>query len=323
MPISGNASYIPTTNEFLAHWSEVNAALPALQPLVLKTSLTRAGLVTLRDDLQSLMDDVQDRLNTVEIARGTLDDQKVAILARLNEFNGVMDASFSGTPIGKARPLAPSITESEEKFTQPLRDMKSLWVKVNAAAAPPGLALPLLLDGGMTQAQFVTALNNLKTAYADVAEAEQNLKLTRLTRDAKQGVIYESLKLYRVAVPARLPNNSALIASLPDLTPAAGHTPQAVNASAVFVAPDHARVVYDASEDGDLARYELRGNAGPVYHSQDAVVLATNLPGAAREFTTGFGLTQPGAKVSLAVYVVLNTGNEKGGPPMLVQRPAA
>jgi len=120
------------------------------------------------------MDDVQDRLNTVEIARVTLDDQKVAILARLNEFNGVMDASFSGTPIGKARPLAPSITESEEKFTQPLRDMKSLWVKVNAAAAPPGLALPLLLDGGMTQAQFVTALNNLKTAYADVAEAEQN-----------------------------------------------------------------------------------------------------------------------------------------------------
>lgn len=321
MPISGNASYIPTMNDFLAHWSEVNAALPALQPLVLKTAVARADLLALRGDLSSLMDDVQDKLNTVEIARGTLDDQKAALLARLNEFNGVMEASFNGTPIGKARPLAPNITDSEEKFVSPMRDMKSLWVKVNAAAAPPGLTLPLLLDGGMTQAQFVTALGNLQTAYADLSEAEQNLKLSRLTRDAKQGVIYENLKLYRLAVPARLPNNQTLIDSLPDLTPAPGHTPQPVNASAVFVAPDHAHVVYDASTDADLARYELRGNAGATFHSADAVVIATNQPGDAREFTTGFGLTQPGAKVSLAVYVVLNTGNEAASAPMLVQRP--
>jgi hypothetical protein len=46
-----------------------DSVLLALLPLVLNTSLTLAGLVTLRDDLQSLMDDVQDRLNTVEIAR--------------------------------------------------------------------------------------------------------------------------------------------------------------------------------------------------------------------------------------------------------------
>lgn len=37
---------------------------------------------------------------------------------------------------------------------------------------------------------------------------------------------------------------------------------------------------------------------------------------------TTFGLTQPGAQVALKVYVILNTDNEAGSAPMIVQRPA-
>jgi hypothetical protein len=69
--------------------------------------------------------------------------------------------------------------------------------------------------------------------------------------------------------------------------------------------------------------HELRGNAGPEFHSGDAVVVGTNPPEAPREFVTGFGLTQPGAQASFSVYVVLVTGNEKGSAPMTVTRPAA
>ena len=321
MPITDNASYVPTTNSFLAHWALVNAALGAAPPLVLKTALARAGLVTLRNELQDHFDEVQDKLNDVEIATGTLAAQKDVMLARLNEFSHVIEGYFGGTPLAGARPLAPGVGESEEKFVEPLRDMKSLWVKVNAQAAPPGLGLPLVLSGGLAQADFVVALGVLTGVYETVQTVEQNLKLARLHRDGKKDVIYEALKLYRLAVPVRVPGDQALLEALPDLTPKPGHTPKAVSASAVFVAPNQARVVYEASEDGDLVRYELRGNVGATFKSADAVVIATNLPGDAREFLTSFGLTQSGAKVALEVYVILNTGNEAGSASMVVMRP--
>lgn len=321
MPITGNASYIPTTNAFLAHWTQVNAALPALEPLILSSGVTRAALVTLRNGLQDLFDSVQDKLNDVEIASAALLLKKESMLGRLNQFNAIVDGYFAGSALAGARPLAPSIGDGEEVFVEPLRDMKSLWMKVNAAVAPPGLVLPLVLEGGMTRADFVTALGELTTAYEAGQTAEQNLKLERLLRDQKKDLIYEALKLYRLSVPARVPTNQALLESLPKLTPDAGHTPAAVNASAVFVAPDKSHVVYDASADADLSHYELRGNVGATFKAADAVVIATNQPGDARVFDTSFGLTQSGAKVSLEVYVILNTGNESGSAPMLVTRP--
>ena len=321
MPIESNASYISVTNEFLAHWTDVNVVLPPLLPLILKTGLTRAGLVTLRDDLQGLLDGVQEELNDVEIASGALFLKKTAGLARLNEFNGVVDAYFGGTPLSNARPKAPGVKDGEETFTEPLRDMKSLWPKLNAQAAPPGLALPLVLDGGMNAAGFTTFLGELRDSFADMGQQEHDLKFERRMRDAKMLVIYESLKLYRLSVPARLPNNVPLLESLPKLTPDEGSTPDAVDASAVFQAPNQSKTVYDASTDANLAEYELRGNAGPVYNSEDAVVIASNAPGAPREFITTFGLTQPGAKVSMVVVVKTTTGNEKASAPMTVTRP--
>ena len=92
---------------------------------------------------------------------------------------------------------------------------------------------------------------------------------------------------------------------MPDLTPA----------------PDAAKLVYSASSDADLLEYQLRGTVGPQYREDDAVAVATNGPGAAREFVTTFGLTQPGVRVSFKVFVILNTGNEAGSATVVVQRP--
>ena len=52
-------------------------------------------------------------------------------------------------------------------------------------------------------------------------------------------------------------------------------------------------------------------------------VIATNAPGAPQEFVVPFGLNQPGAKVALKVYVILNTGNEAGSAAMFVERPVS
>ena len=82
-------------------------------------------------------------------------------------------------------------------------------------------------------------------------------------------------------------------------------------------------MVYTASNDFQLERYELRGTVGDHWSDEDAVLIATNLPGDPREFVTNFGLTQPGAEIALKVFVVLTTGNEAGSAAMLVDRPAS
>ena len=40
-----------------------------------------------------------------------------------------------------------------------------------------------------------------------------------------------------------------------------------------------------------------------------------------RRGVTTFGLTQPGARIAPKVFVILNTDNESGSAPMLVERP--
>jgi len=42
MPLAGPSSYVPTINEFLAHWLQVNTALGAGGPLVLSDGTTLA-----------------------------------------------------------------------------------------------------------------------------------------------------------------------------------------------------------------------------------------------------------------------------------------
>lgn len=69
--------------------------------------------------------------------------------------------------------------------------------------------------------------------------------------------------------------------------------------------------------------YELHAVTGDDWDAEDAEVVASLPAGAApREFLTTFGLTQPDAFATFAVYVVLNTGNHAGSAPMAIHRPA-
>jgi hypothetical protein len=131
------------------------------------------------------------------------------------------------------------------------------------------------------------------------------------------------LKIYREGAENKIVLHPELIESLPRLTPLPGHTPERVNASAMFEVPDKSKSVHDASTDAMISHYELRGNAGDNYNEEDAVVIASHEPGEAMEFITPFALTQPGAKAAFKVFVVLTTGNESGSAEMVVERPLA
>jgi hypothetical protein len=312
-------------NEFIAHWAQCDAALAPgalLVGLPDDTTCSQVQFVAWRDSLQAQKNAVQGCLTGQLIVRGSIYLKKVALHAQFSQFVSLLDGYFQNTDFYAARPYAPGVNDGPETFTRPMVDMMLLWEKINAGVAPAGITLPLILGDGTEQGAFASAVSTLQSSYANERDEAQDLILARAKRDRMEGRAYEIMKSYRGAVPGRLTAHPALVDTMPRLTPLPGHTPAAVNASAVFEAPNACRVVYDASSDGMLKRYELRGTVGDRYIDGDAVVIASHGPNDPRVFTHAFGLNQPGAEVALKVFVVLTTGNEAGSAAMLVERPA-
>lgn len=335
MALSSKAAFIPTTNEFLAHWALVDAALPPAAPVVLPEEpgvippgFNRSGLNELKSFLQANLEVVQDKLNDVEINSGGLALLKAKLYKRLTLFLEVVDGFYANTEFYAARPEAPGLGAGEEKFIDPLRDAKSLWTKLNAAAAPAGLTLPIVLNEGtaaaplpVALAEFSASLELLKGKYEGRSAADQALKLARGRRDRTMESIRAVLVAYRKSVVPRLAGNQTLLASIPRVTPEPGHTPDAVTATAVFQAPDVAKVSHSASDDADFKEYELRATVGASGDAEDAIVLGSHPARTPADFFTQHGLGAPGGTVSLWVYVITNDGNERGSARMVVTRP--
>lgn len=325
MPIQSNASYLPTMDEFLAHWGQVNTALGTTPLLVAKPgalATTRTQFDTLRTTLMTNQTAVQGFINDQEIARGDINIRKAALLLTFNQFIAVVEAYYQGTKFYNAKPLAPGIGEGQANFVDPMVDAMTLWDKMNMGTAPAGVTLPINVGAGVSQGAFLSSVGLLQTSYRDEKTAAQNVILARADRNLTQETAYDLMKAYRLAVPARCTQFPNLIETLPRLTPEPGHTPDAVQASATYVAPSTSHVVHEASADADLDYYDLEGTNGEDWNGDDAVHLGRHYPNEANEFTVAFGLTQPGTAVALKVFVVTTTGNRAGSAPIVVRRPA-
>ena len=74
MPISGVGSWLPTIDEFIAHWTEVNVALaPAELTLSGGYPVGDGGLSTDRESVDAAIEAVQDQLNLLSISRANRD----------------------------------------------------------------------------------------------------------------------------------------------------------------------------------------------------------------------------------------------------------
>ena len=329
MAITTNASYIPTLTEFQMHWEDVNTERGSGGALVLSNGDTIAMAGGLKAELLAIEAQLQQRRNDQEVARGGLNDRKTKLLYWFGRWAEVFDAYFAGSQWRDARPLAAQFSATTEEFVKPMLDVEDLWARFNALTAPnvpPGLNLPIVLLGQtseqLTLGQFTALIAELRGFADEETRAGSRVKRSRSRRNFLQEQAYALMKLYRQAMPTALPSTDALQETLPRLTPEdTGSTPDAVNASAVYASGAQSKTVYDASTAGDLKEYQLRGVAGDVWNEDDAVTIATNGPGVAREFTVDFGLTQPGTAIALKVYVVTQTGRERGSAPMVVLRP--
>ena len=221
-------------------------------------------------------------------------------------------------------PEAFSVGQSESIVREGLRRISRLWLKINGlgSSAPAGVAMPFLLSGGYALASLDADRDALREAYRALSDAEVDAAIARGQRNKLQDIIYAKLKAYRQKLAGYEKEYPELFTTLPALSPAAGHTPDAVPVQAVWdAATTQARITWDASTDAALQTYEVRGSAGDSYDTDDEIVIATIPGGGPREAQTAFALNVPGLTAGFKVYVILNTGNERGSEPMYVVRP--
>ena len=315
MPISGPASFLPTTDEFIAHWASANSALGV--PIVLK-GVAIANLTALRSTLQDQRALVEVARNGCEGARASIEAAKAGMLLWLNRFNAKLESATDDVKWLAMRPNAFQQNDGMAKVTSPLDDASDVWSRYDAESGTP-----LTLIGGTTATDFYTGVADLKDFYIAYKSQNHGLELARANRNATQETIRAILVNYRQRIPAEFAEGSPILATLPRYSPLPGHTPEPVVASGLYdPGTETANLSWTQSTDSALTQYEVRGVAGPDYDADDESVVANIAPGAARVWAGNFALGAPGTSASFRIYVMTDTGNERASNTVTLSRPA-
>lgn len=321
MAITGPASYVSTTQEFLDHWASVNVFLGAGKELVLEGGTTQAAFKAERDALLGARDTVEEAAVDRALARANLEIKKEWLLGQLNSLKNKIVAVASASAFARVLPLVPSVQDGQEVFTRPMTQAAKLWKKLNAAP-PAGVTVPVVLKDETTEAQFEQAVKDLASLFDEIVNAEQEVSLTLERRNDVQDAIYEMMKKYRVAVPSVVPDGNALVDTLPQLTPSSTRSPVPVQLGGQWnAATSKADLTATVSTDADLASYELRACPGETYDVDIEAVVASVKKGQPPVFHTGKFLTLAGEAASFRVYVVLASGGQAGSNTVVVSRP--
>lgn len=321
MPITDLGSYVPTMDQFLAHWEDVNIQLGGTPATDLKLfgGYVRAMFLADRDAIDSALTGLIGFENTRELAAQKRDAAKSALLGKLQQWRGLLRALLPGSSYLSAAPLVPPFSSAESKFLAAFDDMANLWSKINADATIAGFTPPLTI-GAYTLTMFQADLAALRMAYGAVTIAENDERIAREMRDALLPLARERMIQYRAGVEGLLGVNDPLTLSLPDLSPAPGSTPAPVVLGGSWdAALGLAMFQWTASLAATLSHYELRMSVGATYDTASATVVA-NIPAGTLTFSTAAGLVAPGDIASFKLFVVLTTANEAGSNTVTITR---
>ncbi len=208
--------FLPRMNRFAAHWEEAETAL-GQQIVVRPGDWTRADLLQLRDELD---EDAAARSGTrvgVKETRTVLEADRDALLGRLLDFNRNVRARLPDTPFAHNLPKARTRTLAPWRHEKSLRDMASLWADINAAQAPE----PFILSAGYSLDDFRSDLDAFTAAIDTWRNIQQDRKLVIAERAPRLDEAYALMKAYRLTIHALFAPGSAIVNSLPRLTPKA------------------------------------------------------------------------------------------------------
>jgi len=325
MPLSGPSSYVPTLQEFLAHWALVNAELGAGNAMTLiigppanPETIDLADLTALRSDLEAAQNRVQSALNGVEFSGGVVKMGKQALLPLAQAYGRKVKGLFPpGSPALGMTPEMPEAGYGQEAFLRPLRDVADAWQKLEQSGST--FTLP---PDGTTRAVFTGKVEDLASEWQSLNSAEVTYGHELDKRNALQERAAEMLGRYRPTVESLFIPENPLVRSIPRLRPLPGHTPAPVFLTAEWEPADNkARLSWTVSVDPELASYQIRMSPSATYQADAESIVATLPGGGVTEYFTEAGLPAPGATASYKIYVILATGNERGSDPAPVTRP--
>jgi hypothetical protein len=318
MAISSIGSYLGTMDEFIDHWTAVNAAVSPAE-LLLAGGYALTDFSTDRDAIETALTAVQSADNSRQIAAGNRDLKKAALRMRLAQYRAAVTGILAGTAYSKSPPKLPKFTATPGVFRDALDDMANGWNHVNTDTID-GFTPPLLLAGGYALATFNTDLVDLRAAFLASTNADDDDRLTRDSRNVLLGPAKARMVQYRQAVKSILPSGSALLLNIPAVSPPPGSTPAPVNASGDWNAgTSMADLTWSASPNPNLDHYSVRTAPGPKYKAADESVVG-EVDKTLTHYSTDEGLVAPGATALFRVYVVLTTANEKGSNTVGVTR---
>lgn len=319
MPITNLDSYLPTAQEFINHWTQVNTELGPGGPLTLLGGYMVALLTTDRTTLDAAMTAVVAADNIATGARGDLDIKRAALVGRLKQFRGACKAYIVGSAYSKEPPTVPLASSVAGKFLTAFDDMANLWGQINTTP-PTGFTGPLTLAGAYSLATFTTDLAAFRTASTTYTNSVQNASIAREKRNLLMAQMVAKLTQYRGAAVAKLSPGSALLATIPAIKPPAGSTPVPVTLSGAWDAGSTSAVLtWTASNNSELDHYAVRYHPGPKYKAAEEQAVDT-VPAGTTTLSTIFGLAAEGSLAWYKVYVVTKTGNERGSNAVKVIR---
>lgn len=321
MPLIGPTSYAPTLIEFLAHWKLVDERLS--DPLVVE-GLDLAGALALQAELEGALKVVGTTALDVRLVRAGLAAARESARAGHELFSVAMRAHWTGSPWMALLPKLPKVGAALDKFLRPCRDAVRLWALLETEPLPPGVTLPILVgpEPGMSRAELEARVEAARVAGLALEEAEQVAAVARRRRDMVLARVKSLLKAYTRLVPSRLGSDSPEATSIPRLWPLPGHTPEPVTAAGAWDAEaGAARLSWEASAEAQLSHYEVRMCPGADYTTEEETVLGRVKPEGERLWLSPIGLEVPGAEAAYRIYVVLETGNERGSETLRVVRP--
>lgn len=319
MPIFSTIDYIPVMDEVLTHWGKLQQSLILADGDV---AVTLADFTDLRKQLDKAKSALQGRLNDLENSRVSLETIRHTTGDRIAEFNRRIRADFPSKGAFSRLPAVPARTAGRDVFLDAMDDVLDLWSRANVLPPTPVFTAPLLLREALTREMFEDMRAELDKAFTARGAADSAAFAQRLVRNELQDRAKNLMVTYRMKVEAMYAPDSLEVATLPRVTPLPGSTPDPVELKAEWNADtQRAELTWTASEDPDLASYQIRGVPGPEYSSDDESLLVSVPPNAPRAWQNAQGLAVPGSAMSYKVYVRLNTGHESGSPAVTITHP--
>ena len=324
MPITSISSWEPTMQEFNANWMQANSELGPSSlgnPIVLAGAYTQSQFQSDSTVVVGAIADVHSFLDAARTAAMARDNAKLALITRAKQFRNSVLSQITDNTYTVNLPSSPKEGGDLSKFTEPLEAMQRLWTRINGNASALGLSGPLLLQGGYTLASFTADIVALRGLYSSAMSAEETAAFARTRRDNQMDAIYERMKQYRMAAPARLPVNSPALANLPRLSPPPGSTPPGLQVLGQWNPTlMKATFSWEQSTFKDIDKIQVRGCPSGSYKNDDEEIVADLLP-TATTFETDWGLTAAGSLATFKFYVMATTGNENGGKAVKIVRP--